>query len=519
MFVFIIMHVYAELMKKVRRFLQYFISAFLCLSALPLNAEADEASDIPPSSLAISALNAGYTGLDGTQQNWDFVELFNVSGEPVRLENYQLIYTNSSGNQTIHHFGDGAILNAEFLHLGYSSSPQFRDAESDYKYRFNLSADTGTISLAQSGIIIDEVCWGGAKCGSHYVKFSTKASDNLTLARCIIDGELELCPNNTVFEFRSHYPEPNFSALFYDSPEDPDDSVSDDLVSCQGIIFTEVFSYFENDYAEQFIELYNPTDEIIHTGECQIRYKNKYYPLSDEIYPAEYIAYRQADLKLTKNPTSENIIELIDADKTIAAKLIYPNGQKKATSYALFDAGYQDNPIWQQTYVPTPGSENIYQQFKTCPAGKVINPLTGNCINFFEEEALPDCPAGKFRNPETNRCKSYDTINKILEPCAEGYFRNPETNRCKKIATATTSGLKPCEEGYERNPETDRCRKIRENNGADYDVEPTSHSEQSSFIAYGALGVVVALGLTYVLFQFRHEIVRFVKKLLSNKLK
>jgi hypothetical protein len=143
--------------------------------------------------------------------------------------------------------------------------------------------------------------------------------------------------------------------------------------------------------------------------------------------------------------------------------------------------------------------------------GKVINPATGNCINLFEDEALPDCPAGKFRNPETNRCKSYETLTSILAACAEGYYRNPETNRCKKITKATAT-LTPCKEGYERNPETNRCRQIRENNGADYGVEPTVYADTSTFVAYGALAVVVAGGFLYVILQFRREIGQFLQK-------
>lgn len=154
----------------------------------------------------------------------------------------------------------------------------------------------------------------------------------------------------------------------------------------------------------------------------------------------------------------------------------------------------------------TPGAENVWQEYKSCPTGKVINPSTGNCIGVLEtEEPLP-CPEGKFRNPETNRCKSLTTIDNILAPCKEGQYRNPETNRCKSLTSLAGSTLTPCADGYERNPETNRCRKIRVNEGTDYGVDMVSYGDKSAFMAYGALAAVGICGVGYIGWQFRREI-------------
>jgi len=330
----------------------------------------------------------------------------------------------------------------------------------------------------------------------------------------VVDGLAEPCVGGGAFEWRTYYPELDFGVLLYEEVEEEEEETSP-LQSCKGLVFSEIFTYFELDYGEQFVELFNPTDEIIEVGDCVINYKNRNYVMSGELRPGEYLDYRNANLQLTKNPTSSNVVFLIDSDGAEVASLTYYSGQKKLVSYAWFGATEDGSEIWKQTYAITPGEENVYQQFKSCPTGKVINPLTGNCINFFEDEPLPDCPAGKFRNPETNRCKSYETLTSILAPCAEGYFRNPDTNRCKKIETATSS-LTPCKEGYERNPETNRCRQIRENRGADYGVEPTTYEDTSKFIAYGVLAVAVAGGVLYVILQFRHEIGRFLRKRFSK---
>ena len=506
---------YGEGMKKVWRFIKYVVAVGLCAPILVVGAEGEtEVPEVGPAlDLLISAVNAGFTGVDGSQQNYDFVELFNTTGKPLRLAGYSLVYTNSSGNVTVHSFSAGAILNAEFLVVGYNGSPQFTETEGDYRYRFNLAATTGTVSLLFEGAVVDEVCWGSAGCNEKYPQFSTNAASNLTLARCIADGLVEPCADGKAFELRKYYPEIDFRVLIYEKVEE---EMPEDLPSCKGLIFSEIYTYFEFDYGEQFVELHNPTDEIIEVDDCQIKYKNKNYAMAGELKPGEYLDYRNANLQLTKNPTSSNVVSLIDSDGTEVASLTYYSGQKKLTSYAWFGVAADGSEIWKQTYAVTPGEENVYQQFKSCPAGKVINPLTGNCINFFEDEALPDCPAGKFRNPETNRCKSYETVTSILKPCEEGYYRNPETNRCKKIAVAT-SILTPCKEGYERNLETNRCRKIRENNGANYGVEPVTYADTAAFVAYGALAVVVVGGLLYVVWQFKYEIGRFFRQRFGNR--
>ena len=77
----------------------------------------------------------------------------------------------------------------------------------------------------------------------------------------------------------------------------------------------------------------------------------------------------------------------------------------------------------------------------------------------------------------------------------------------------TESGPKPCAEGYERNPETNRCRKIkRENDGAGYALTPVTYSDNSTFIAFGVVAGLVAIGVIYIILQFRREVVRFLRK-------
>ena len=138
--------------------------------------------------------------------------------------------------------------------------------------------------------------------------------------------------------------------------------------------------------------------------------------------------------------------------------------------------------IWKVTYAPTPGAANNYQEFRTCEAGKVINEVTGNCVK----------------------------VTSIAEKfCKEGYFLNILTGRCNKMKTVEE---KTCKEGYELNPETNRCRKIKENTGANYSLEPETYEEKSSFVALYAVLGVVGVGILFLIWEFRQEIVKLWRK-------
>lgn len=114
--------------------------------------------------------------------------------------------------------------------------------------------------------------------------------------------------------------------------------------------------------------------------------------------------------------------------------------------------------------------------------GKVINEATGNCV------------------------KVTSVAEKI---CKEGYYLNILTGRCNKTKTVEE---KTCKEGYYLNPDTGRCRKITENSGANYSLEPEKYEEQSSFVALYAVLGVVGIGLLYLIYEFRREIVKLWRK-------
>lgn len=84
------------------------------------------------------------------------------------------------------------------------------------------------------------------------------------------------------------------------------------------------------------MELYNP-DIACDLDGLFLRYKNKNYPLNGSIEQNEYLVYQNPDLVLTKNPTTQNSLELTNAEGNVLDEAIYLHGQKAGLSYNRFD--------------------------------------------------------------------------------------------------------------------------------------------------------------------------------------
>lgn len=459
------------------------------------------------SDLIIKAVNPGYT-VDETQNVGEFIELQKTTDAPLSLANYSIRYTTASGKSTtLLNFSEGSSLVGEFLLMRLARSPH--SEQSDATYMTTLAMGAGTVEILYNDLVVDSVCWASKSetCSAPF-----KSAHPTTLVRSLETGLFAHAPEYDPI-FNSDQPSVILPSPDVPPPPEVPDSGDSDKVDdtdsepeskpdsefeptsarCFGLEFSEILSYYAENKSEQFIELYNPTDRKIDLSFCSIRYKNKSYTLSGTVLPNSYFAIYPSTLAptfaLTKNPSSSNTIELLDAKKSVVDLLAYPHGQKKSTSYAKFyDAAGEE--IWEITYAMTPGIENHYQEFRTCPSGKVINPDTGNCVKVSAsaESSIAECPAGKYRNPLTGRCKSFESASSTEpKPCAAGYERNPETNRCRKI--------------------------VAENDGAGYALVPSTSSSKSTFIALGAVALVVGLGIIYIILQFRHEIARAIRKI------
>lgn len=441
-----------------------------CVKAEEINEQIPE--------IYIKAINPGYT-VDGKSNVGEMIEIGRKSSDTsVSLAGITIGYTNSSGNySTLVEFPEHSLMTGETLLLRLASSPDSELAAVNYT---KTLAFKGGIDLKMNSEVVDSACWTGKdEC---YKDF--KSANPTVLVRNLVTGDFEhlgLAEYEPVYDVESYFVE----------VAKEEEGYGQMMSRCKGLQFSEILSYYESSKAEQFIEFYNQGAEQILLEGCQVRYKNKNYNLSGVVGAEGYYVYYPNGFNLTKNPTNFNILELIDADGTVVDTLKYPNGQRKGASYIFVGYDERGEEIWKVTYAPTPGGANNYQEFRTCEEGKVINEATGNCV------------------------KVTTVAEKI---CKEGYYLNILTGRCNKIKTAAE---KTCKEGYELNPETNRCRKIKENTGANYNLEPENYKEESSFVAlYAVLGVVGA-GLAYLVYEFRHEILRKIslgKENLAKKL-
>ena len=440
--------------------------------------------------LQISAINAGFKN-DSSSQNYDFIELSKNTTDNLPLAGYKLLYYNSTGNLAGELDFSDYILVEPRLVLYFSGSPEAADLADEYLYGFSssgLASTAGKIQLAKDEDIISEICWGKNTCENFHPKFKTN-TDNASVH--LVDG---------IYVQEKYYPVSTPSAL--------QKAIPDPIYPpCENIIITEYQSYTDL----PFVEIYNNSAITRDISGCQIRYKNTVRRLSGLISPGAY--YASYDIKLSKNPSTMPAIQIIDEQGNVIDEVAQADKQRKDTSMILVADG--GKMVWKRSYVPTPSAENIFQEFQTCPEGKIINPLTGNCV---KETATTNliCPEGKYLNILTGRCKTIET--KKSTTCKDGYYLNPLTGRCKKKTSAKTST--ECKEGYERNPETNRCRKIAKNSGDEYKIKPieeTKYDNPQIFVATGAIIGLVILAVVCVCFQFRKEIKKRIMRLCHRR--
>jgi len=467
----------------------------------------------------------------------EWIEIHNSYSQNVEITTLELQNYNTNGNLNPNppiKLENGLLLANSYTLIKRTSAPS---AGSDYEYSSAIVPMTsGGTKLYVNGVKTSDLCWGsfatssaGQACQAANLTFdyrnpSLTESGHVNVSECeLIDlGSAASCNINKLMPVL--YPvmyTPGFGGFIPDQPETPDPGDGGGTEPdpdrppqyCRALQLSEVSTN------EQWIELYNSSDFAIRSENLDgcilaVQYGDKTPPNFDRYRVAldqflgdgiiaryDYILIDVAltdGLGLPKSVSNRTI--LIHDTGADYSEMTY-SSQKNNTSLAYF------SDDWKTTYAPTPGAENIYQQWQSCDVGKHINEKTGNCVKDTEPPA--ECAENQFRNPATGRCKKLDSDRGLAE-CAVGQFRNPLTNRCKKLPTA--DDLKLCAEGYERNPETNRCRKVVNGSDAQYALDPMGDELQNSmWVWLGGGGLVLAGGL--IIWQFRSEISRLFRRM------
>ena len=311
------------------------------------SADDDTAEIVPASSntITIRAINPGYN-TDVGKNTGELIELEKLTENEVDLSQVAIVYTAKStttggtGKSTVlYAFPDGSRMVGKSVLLRYLESPEVSVplADSgDFSTVADLTYDTsiamyGTLSLTRADDVISSVCWLGGNDCLPYFSTTVKSRSYTTILRDSETGEYQHVNDPELLfvpgESGLYLPRDNFDNYGTDenSANDSGSDANPATLPCYGLIFSEILSYYDDDPAEQFIELYNSTSQEILISECLVRYKNKTYSivleptiLSPDMY---YVLYPHPTFRLTKNPTTENLLEITDKSGTVVSSL------------------------------------------------------------------------------------------------------------------------------------------------------------------------------------------------------
>ena len=503
------------------------LAAALILGLPPGTATATEDhKDTPPEETTPTILITEIQTRTDDNTSEEFIELYNSGEESVSLDGWRIDFLNAEHDgkaeptRNVVSFPDIPKQNTEDDKENdlenapheVPSDSSFVIGREDYFEQIDyhidsrpsaghLNTSSGTVLLIDTNdTIVDMVGYGSA---NNYLGEPAPAPpQGESITRCFDeDDKLTNSGDNAADFIINENPLPGDGL---DCPE------PEPVNECTDLRITEIGANLSD--GEQFIEIHNPTDEVIELWGCTLqtnRNDNTYVFSDDDILePDEYHAVLVSDTDLTLTKTTSGTVYILSSDHTIEVDEQYYEDLRADTSWAWF--GEDD---WRRTYDPTPGKPNSWQEFLPCPEGQERNPDTGRCRNVAAASTeLPDCGPGRERNPETNRCRNIDT-GPELKPCGPGRERNPETNRCRNIAS-TTSSLQPCGPNQERNPETNRCRNIVSSNVAAMpDVHDIQAVTEGSPYRWWVAGAAVATVAAYAIFEWRRDIAALLAKL------
>ncbi len=453
----------------------------------------------------------------------EYIELINPHSEAIDLSRFVMEYFNSTNPGVSQEpvqkpIADGLLEPGGQLVLAKDTAGIPLSVSSPFS---SLSDTGGRLRLVTTeGDIVDEIAWTNSaslateegvapaivyQCNSSTILCTANRTQSISRQ---LDGEGNFVIANPLWLLGGVSPQssellPVPTEPEEDPPEDPDPGPAP--VTCEGVLITELLpNPGGSDTDQEFIELYNPTDDVITLDGCSLQLSTSgktYIFTATNMQPATYLVLSDSQTGLTLPNGSGATLWLLTATDEVQA-VSYPGELEDDSSWSLIGG------LWQQSYSPTPGQNNIFMPNKPCPSGQIRNTQTNRCENIITEAVatLTPCKVGQERNPDTNRCRTVVVASSLLTACKAGQERNPQTNRCRAIGS-TTNSLAPCAEGQERNPDTNRCRKIAGADGAtlaavtDFQAEPIQSSPKW-WLAIAA----ITLAMGYAVFEWRHDI-------------
>lgn len=281
-----------------------------------------------------------------------------------------------------------------------------------------------------------------------------------------------------------------------------------------------------DDDGHEYVEIYNPNAIAVSLLPYRLVVgtttpKSYVFPVGAAIAANSYMVFFDDDMSFTLVNSSSQVRLTTSDDQSVDDAPVYSEPRDGQTWADI--AG-----TWQYTNQPTPGlanlasieesvdpdgTEEVVVGLKPCAPNQYRNPETNRCrLLVTVGSTLSPCKDGQYRSEETNRCRSIAADSTGLSACAVNQYRSPETNRCR-LTTTDDNGLAPCGVGQERNPDTNRCRNISGSvPAASFAVEPITDTA-SGFASWWALGGISLIALAYAVWEWRSEIINFMRKI------
>lgn len=307
-------------------------------------------------------------------------------------------------------------------------------------------------------------------------------------------------------------------------------------VTCEGIVISELLpNPAGTDTGHEFIELHNPTNEVINLKGCDLQSTastTKTYTFGDlSLQPGEYRSFSDATTGISLPNSSGGTAWLLSPTDELQA-ITYPANMEDDTSWAV------SGSTWATSYTPTPGAANVVTPLKPCDdPTQVRSADTGRCSTPTSDattssttaaatsgtaSAPTPCKEGQERNPATNRCRNIATATAATQSaCKAGQERNPDTNRCRNIASSGTTA-KECPTGQVRNPDTSRCKKATTSATSSAGIKSVKDMATSNTAShgkpYGLIAVIVIIGaIAYAIYEWHQEISLFISRRYGHK--
>lgn len=277
------------------------------------------------------------------------------------------------------------------------------------------------------------------------------------------------------------------------------------------------------DEGNEFIELYNPNNEVVDLSKYELfigpEFNTMYdFPTGSMIQARAYLSFSNSAIAFgLLNSSSRALLALKDG--FVVSEVAAYKDPKDGMSWAFIEG------IWQYTNYPTPGAVNVAMVIgeegvtdgmsgsaKSCVINQYRSLETNRCrlLTTLGTTVTP-CKDGQYRSEETNRCRNIATDAKTVTPCDEDEVRNAATNRCRKIVSASTAPA-ACKEGQERSPETNRCRTVKTMSAVGYGVLGAKTEGGGNWYALAVVGGVLLLALGYGIWEWHDEIGKFIRK-------